>query len=75
MPWIDTDLLKRIGKRYEQNAAAVAREGAERRLDELEARLDERQRARGMAPIKSDTGATLGWVDVRPVAPREEFPR
>jgi uncharacterized protein involved in exopolysaccharide biosynthesis len=46
-----------------------ARELAEQRLAELEAQLAQARERRGMAPIKSDTGAILGWVDTRPQVP------
>ncbi len=65
MPSIDLGTLRKLAAMQRRYADSLARQQAERRLDELEtALLHERQR-RGMQPIMSDTGAVLGWVDTR----------
>jgi hypothetical protein len=75
MPWIGDDLLKRITRRYEANADTLARQQAEQRLDDIEARLNARQQARGYRPATDEHGNIVRWVDCNPPAPREEFPR
>jgi hypothetical protein len=58
--------LRRYRKHLERDRH---RELAGRRLAELEAQLDAERQRRGMAPIKSDTGAILGWVHTLPQFP------
>ncbi len=69
MPNIDRGLWRRLIARQEKYNDVLARQQAERRLEALEARLADLRERRGMAPIMSDTGAILGWVDTRPQAP------
>ncbi len=58
--------LRRYRERLERDRA---RELAEQRLAELEAQLAQARARRGMKPIVSDTGVTLGWVDTLPQFP------
>ncbi len=64
---------KRVARQLRRYRAHLerdrVRELAEQRLAELEAQLAQARARRGMQPIKSDTGAILGWVDTRPQFP------
>ncbi len=56
---------KRVARHLRRYRERLERDAAERRLEALEARLADLRERRGMAPITSDTGAILGWVDTR----------
>jgi len=65
MPNIDLATLRRVAAMQRRYADGLARQQAERRLDELEtALLHERQR-RGLEPVTTDTGKVIAWVRTR----------
>jgi len=60
---------KRVAKQLRRYRDVLARQLAERRLDELEtAVLHERER-RGLQPVTTDTGKVIAWVHTRPQTP------
>lgn len=71
MPSIDLETLRKVSAMQRRYADSLARQLAERRLNELETALDRERERRGMQPIMSDTGAVLGWVRTRPQTPGE----
>ncbi len=71
MPNIDRGLWRRLIARQEKYNDVLARQVAERRLDELETALDHERQKRGMQPITCDNGTVLGWVRTRPQSPGE----
>ncbi len=69
MPSIDTRTVQRLIRSQRRYADVLARQLAERRLDEVEAHVhDERQR-RGMEPVTTDTGKVIAWVHTRQQTP------
>jgi Zn-dependent protease with chaperone function len=74
MPSINIGLLRSLARTQEKYADVLARQIAERRLDEVEARIASTQQARGYRPMTDDTGRVIRWVDCNPVGPREEYP-
>ncbi len=75
MPNIDAATVRKLVAMQRRYADRLARQVAEQRLDEVEARIAATQQARGYRPMTDDTGRVLRWVDCNPPAPREEFPR
>jgi hypothetical protein len=71
MPNIDRGLWRRLIATQEKYNDVLARQLAERRLDELDAALDRERQRRGLQPIVTDTGVTLGWVRTLPQSPGE----
>ncbi len=71
MPSINIGLLRSLARTQEKYNDVLARQLAERRLNELETALEHERERRGMKPIMSDTGAILGWVRTRPQTPGE----
>ena len=69
MPNIDLATVRKLAAMQRRYADSLARQAAERRLDELDAALQHERQRRGMAPIMSDDGAILGWVHTRPQTP------
>ena len=71
MPWIDKESLRKISATQDRYRDVLARQQAERRLNELETALEHERQRRGLKPITTDTGEVLGWVRTRPQAPGE----
>ncbi len=74
MPSINIGLLRSLARTQEKYADVLARQIAEIRLDEVEARIAATQHTRGYRPMTADDGRVIRWVDCNPVAPREEMP-
>jgi len=65
MPNIDRELWRRLIARQEKYRDVLARQQAERRLDELETALDRERQRRGLQPITTDSGKVIAWVRTR----------
>jgi hypothetical protein len=69
MPNIDRELWRRLTARQEKYRDVLARQQAERRLDELETVLDHERQRRGLQPVTTDTGKVIAWVRTQAPAP------
>jgi phenylalanine-4-hydroxylase len=69
MPNIDRELWRRLIARQEKYNDVLARQQAERRLDELEAALDRERQRRGLQPVTNDDGTIIRWVHTRQQTP------
>ncbi len=65
MPNIDRELWLRLIARQEKYNDVLARQLAERRLDELDAALQHERQRRGLQPVTTDTGKVIAWVRTR----------
>ncbi len=65
MPNIDRELWLRLIARQEKYNDVLARQQAERRLDELETALQHERQRRGLQPVTTDTGKVIAWVRTR----------
>ena len=69
MPNIDRGLWRRLIARQGKYNDVLARQQAERRLDELETALLHERQKRGMQPITNDDGTIIRWVHTRQQTP------
>jgi hypothetical protein len=69
MPNIDRGLWRRLIARQEKYLDTLARQQAERRLDEVEAHVQNERERRGLQPVVTDTGKIIAWVRTRPQSP------
>ena len=69
MPNIDLATLRRVAAMQRRYADVLARQIAEQRLDEVEARIDAERQRRGLAPVTNDSGKVIGWTRTRPQVP------
>jgi L-amino acid N-acyltransferase YncA len=66
---IDLATLRRVAAMQRRYADGLARQAAERRLDEIEAWLDAERQRRSLAPVTNDSGKVIGWTRTRPQVP------
>jgi hypothetical protein len=66
MPSIDLATLRRVAAMQRRYADSLARQLAERRLDEVERHVQNERQRRGLQPVVTDTGKVIAWVRTRP---------
>jgi hypothetical protein len=71
MPNLDRRTFLNLTRAQRKYNDTLARQQAERRLDELDAALDRERQRRGLKPITCDNGTIVAWVRTRPQSPGE----
>jgi outer membrane protein assembly factor BamD (BamD/ComL family) len=65
MPSIDLATLRRVAAMQRRYSDALARQAALARLDEVERHVQQERERRGLAPVTTDTGKVIAWVNTR----------